>query len=1024
MNQPPNEQPESAPKHDSRPKLNRHNSESSENMAKIPLDEVGEKGNLTQTEDGVDRHQSSIASLDHSRSLIMTEPSKRSLVRQPKLSPQIIAIAIALTTLPPLAIATATYFSHKSLEQKVAQTPINSSITTQKLEQETNYLLWMSCLTAIVAGGLSVWAVRKTVAPILDAAAISTMLVRRLRIQEMSSTPPAAGKDALRNLARNMDILQQRFPDLLLKQELTSEMLQLLAQITTGLRNAASEEEVLRITTNQVRQAFRTDRVTIFRYDRYPQGTFVAEAIGSGFPRLVWSTIESYPISDRYLNPSSNPPVIAIDNILQADLSDEELELYQRFGVKAFLTTPIYRHGKIFGLLIAHQCNTERLWQPLELDLLTQIANQVGLALESAQNMEQVEGKINQARIFIRTTQLIRSSLDEDEVLKTSVEAIRREIDSERVIIYKFDEQWYGTVLAESIAPGYPKMLWAEIYDPCFEEGFIEKYQAGRVQATNNIYEAGLTECYIDQMETFKVKANLVAPILKDNYLFGLLIAHQCSDYREWQQWEIDWFAQIASEVGYALDHARLLKQIEAESQRSHLFTQLIRRIRSSIKFDEIVKTSVEEARKAIAADRVIILILQPDGTGDVAAESISPGLPHAIAYKFKPSWIPEPLRQAYRQGQVIATDDVFASQFNGEQIQLLQRLGIQSSLVAPILVKNEQLFGLLMAHQCTQSRQWQTQEIEMFAQIATQIGYALEPAQIVDQVEQAYQSAAIATLEQRRQLEKIEQQLTHLLVHSQTIAGELQQEQPRAMESVTETYNQIQSLANLTQKIVTAAEQTKIREQHISEMLQGQFKTLHALQAKNSALQDTGSQAAQTFQQIQLPIDRLIEAIELISKIANQLKLQSVNVALEASRYGGEGQKLREIAEKVMAYLRQLELDLGEVKPLVASIQTQSQTAALALNTSAETSSIGNQLLTSTQQELNQILAVTGEIGLLADGIVQSATEQSSNLQSASEKAIALAQIISNKAQSSEVVSQFMEELTALTAVLKTIKL
>jgi twitching motility protein PilJ len=1014
MNQPPNQQPESFERDDSRSDLN---GELSQSRASFP-DAGMEEGNLTSILEVSD--QVAATSLNQSQEAKIEPSSKRSLRQKPQLSSRIVAVAIALTTLPPVAIATATYFSHQSITRKISQTPVNSTVIQNKLEQETTYLLWMSFLTALIAGGLSLWGLRRTLNPIIDASAISVMLVKRLRMQEMSSTLPFAGKDAFMNLAKNMQILKQRFPDLLLKQELTGEMLQILTEITTGLRNAASEEEVLRATTDRVRQAFRTDRVTIFRYSHYPQGKFVTEAVASGLPHLAWSSIDNYPIAKHYLEPSTNPPVIAIDDILEAELSDEDLELYQRFGVKAILTTPIYRNSKIFGLLIAHQCNTERLWQPLELDLFTQIANQVGLALESAKTIEQVEAKINHAEIFIQTTKLIRSSLDQEEILKTSVEAIRKVIGAERVIIYGFDEQWYGTVLAESISPGYPRMLWAEIYDPCFQEGYIAQYQAGRIQATDNIYEAGLSKCHIKELEAFAVKANLVAPIMKNSSLFGLLIAHQCSAPREWQQWEIDWFAQVASQIGYALDHARLLKRIEIESQRSHLLTQLTRRIRASIKFEDIVKTGVEEARKAIAADRVIILILQSDGSGEVAAESIAPGLPHAIAHKFKPSWIPEPLRQAYQQGQVVATDDVFAAQFNVEQIQLLQRLGIQSSLVAPILVKNEQLFGLLMAHQCTQSRQWQTQEIEMFAQIATQIGYALEPAQIVELVEQAYQSTAIATLEQRRQLEKIEQQLTTLLEHSQNLAVDLQQEQPKSLESVTETYNQIQSLANLTQKIMTAAEQTKIREQHISEMLQVQFKTINSLQAKNSTLQDTGTQVSQTFQQIEWPAEQLSQTIESIGKIANQLKLQSVNIALEASRHGGEGQKLREIAEKIMAYLRQLEGDLGEVKPLIASIQNQSQTAALTLNDSFESSASNNQLLTSTQQELNQILAVTDEIGLLADGIVQSANQQHTNLQNASDNAIALAQIISHKTQFSKVVTQLVEELTALTAVLR----
>ncbi len=78
------------------------------------------------------------------------------------------------------------------------------------------------------------------------------------------------------------------------------------------------------------------------------------------------------------------------------------------------------------------------------------------------------------------------------------------------------------------------------------------------VLAINNIYEVGLADCHINLLESFGVKANLVAPILKDEQLFGLLIAHQCSRPRDWKQSEIDLFAQIAMQVGFALDHARL----------------------------------------------------------------------------------------------------------------------------------------------------------------------------------------------------------------------------------------------------------------------------------------------------------------------------------------------------------------------------------------------------------------------------------------------------------------------------------
>lgn len=181
--------------------------------------------------------------------------------------------------------------------------------------------------------------------------------------------------------------------------------------------------------------------------------------------------------------------------------------------------------------------------------------------------LKQQDTEIEQLQMLKYLTNKIRTSLNEDDVLKTTVEEARRILKADRVIVYGFDKDWFGTIIAESVIPGLPKTLWAEIRDPCFAEQYVEQYRNGRVQAINNIYEAGLTDCHLSQLEPYQVKANLVVPILREQKLFGLLIAHQCTQPRVWQDVEINFFAQVASQLGFALDHARLVAQVDQVSQ-------------------------------------------------------------------------------------------------------------------------------------------------------------------------------------------------------------------------------------------------------------------------------------------------------------------------------------------------------------------------------------------------------------------------------------------------------------------------
>ena len=54
-----------------------------------------------------------------------------------------------------------------------------------------------------------------------------------------------------------------------------------------------------------------------------------------------------------------------------------------------------------------------------------------------------------------------------------------------------------------------------------------------------------------------------MAPILAEGKLLGLLVTHQCSSTRPWQESEINFFKQVAIQVGFALDQSALLEQRE-----------------------------------------------------------------------------------------------------------------------------------------------------------------------------------------------------------------------------------------------------------------------------------------------------------------------------------------------------------------------------------------------------------------------------------------------------------------------------
>jgi light-regulated signal transduction histidine kinase (bacteriophytochrome) len=87
------------------------------------------------------------------------------------------------------------------------------------------------------------------------------------------------------------------------------------------------------------------------------------------------------------------------------------------------------------------------------------------------------------------------------------------------------------------------------------------------VSAITDLKNSQLQECHMALLQEFQVKANLVVPILQQEQLWGLLIAHQCSGPRQWTSFETELLLQLANQIGIALAQARLLKQETQQRQ-------------------------------------------------------------------------------------------------------------------------------------------------------------------------------------------------------------------------------------------------------------------------------------------------------------------------------------------------------------------------------------------------------------------------------------------------------------------------
>ncbi|MBD6615870.1 GAF domain-containing protein [Komarekiella sp. 'clone 1'] len=926
--------------------------------------------------------------------------------------------AIGLTVLPVLTVGIASYLGSQSITRQITQARFTSSKTDlQEVELALNKhhssLLFETGVIALTAGAIAAFLANRATNQVLSATKISTALVNRLQREQVGTLISVADQDELVTLQANINLLQEQLPELIWKQEAEAERSQLLMNVTRRIQEALSQEDILRTTVEQVREAFKIDRVVIFRLDDRGSGTFIEEAVAPGLPKTLWATVSDPCFEGGYVEQYRQGRIRAINDIYQANLQDCHIGLLERFAVKANLIAPIFKDNQLFSLLIGHQCSAPRFWQQSEINLFAQIATQVGFALDHAKLVEQIDTRADQAQLIIDITRRIRRSLNEEDVLKITVDEIRKAISTDRVLVYGFDSNWYGTVIAEAVLPGFPKALRANIKDPCFAEGYVEQYQAGRVRATNNIYEAGLSACHISQLEPFAVKANLVAPILKDDQLFGLLVAHQCSAPREWRQFEIDLFSQLAMQVGFALDHARLLQRIDAEGMQTHLIADITRRIRRSLNEEDVLRTTVDEVRKAISTDRVLVYGFDSNWYGTVIAESVLPGFPRALRAKIKDPCFTEGYVEQYQAGRVKATNNIYEAGLSACHISQLEPFAVKANLVAPIL-KDDQLFGLLIAHQCSAPREWQQSEIDLLAQLAMQVGFALDHARLLDQVEHAYESVESAFYEQQQQKEALQHQASELLRDSETVVETLSSETLSQMESVTSAYNQIQALANSAQEMLLCLQQAERQEQRLNDTLKDGLEGMNQTGDSIWAIRATVIEAAARVKRLDQPSQKLLQGVSLIAQVTSQIKFHVMKIALEAARTGGAGGDAS-VAEKALYLAQQLDGDIAEIQSLVAEIHTANNEIVALMEAGKDQAIAGTKGAAETQQKLNQINVISTQVNALIDELAQAATNQVETSTAASQSILEVASIANQTSEQAVAVAKSLAKLTAI---------
>ncbi|WP_174713538.1 PAS domain S-box protein [Nostoc sp. TCL240-02] len=257
-------------------------------------------------------------------------------------------------------------------------------------------------------------------------------------------------------------------------------------------------------------------------------------------------------------------------------------------------------------------------------------------------------------RLLAETLVRIRSSLNLEEILQTTVTEVRQFLQADRVFIGLNNAKLGVRTLAESVDPQYPSVLGWSTNDEAYLQELRNLLKDNLIRVVEDITQIAVSPKVKAHYQKFQTKASLAVPLMLGNELFGALIANQCSGSRHWQPIEIDLLQQMSEQVAIAIQQSQIYQKLaelntNLEQQVEERTAQLQQKMQEFEKLDRVkdvvLHTVAHDLRTSVMGNLMVLknLLNQKVGTGDWGLGTGNQGQQGIIEKVSSQSPIPNP---------------------------------------------------------------------------------------------------------------------------------------------------------------------------------------------------------------------------------------------------------------------------------------------------------------------------------------------------------------------------------------------
>jgi len=591
------------------------------------------------------------------------------------------------------------------------------------------------------------------------------MFTGQVNIQIAVDLLKSGAQDYLEKSQINPQILHRsisyilRHNQLIREREWQQQQQQLLAKTGLSIRESLKLDDILNTTVREVRNILQCDRVVIFKFSPDWGVTVLVESVVDESKAILPSHIYDPCIGKDYIEPFKKGLITAKSDIYNSDISPCHIEILESLQVRANLVVPIVKGDELWGLLVAHHCTAPREWQSSEIELLRQVVIQAGIAIQQADLFEQLQGELRERKQAQMAIKQLNSELEQRVIERT---AELTEVNDRLLVALLEKEQAYQLVNEQ-----------AQLLDLARDS--IITWDLNSVITFWNhgaewMYGWTKAEAFGQEAHTFlktqfpQPLAEIKAQLLEKCYWEGELIHYTKYDRAitvssRWVVQKDD--AGIPIKILEINNDISDRKQAEAallqKSRQEKLLWSVTQAIRQSLDLNAILNTTVTEVRQTLQVDRAAVYRFNLDFSGDFLVESVGEDwvkLVESGAGKvWEDTYLQETQGGRFLNKESFVINDIYRAGLQTCHVELLEQFQAKSYAVFPIF-SGENLWGLLAIYQNATPRNWQSWEIELLEQIASQLAIAIQQSELYEKLQielQERKQAAATILEAER---------------------------------------------------------------------------------------------------------------------------------------------------------------------------------------------------------------------------------------------------------------------------------